>query len=42
MNYMDNIDAWLTEEAQNLLDNWPSREGQADIDEFKRNIKNKM
>jgi hypothetical protein len=42
MNYMDKIDAWLTQEIQKLLDNWPSREGQEGFLAFKKEIKDKI
>ena len=42
MNYMEKIDAWLTEEIQKLLDNWPGHEGQEGFDAFKRTIKDKI
>jgi hypothetical protein len=42
LNYMEKVDAWLTEEIQKLLDNWPGYEGQEGFDAFKKVIKDKI
>ena len=39
---MEKVDAWLTEEIQKLLDNWPAYEGAEGFDAFKKGIKDKI
>jgi len=42
LNYMEKVDAWLTEEIQKLLDNWPGYEGEEGFNAFKKVIKDKI